>query len=112
MILLLALLVFFLLNLSGPWAVVFLVAAGIAEVGEILFLRRWARRLAREQPPVQPGQELVGMVGEVVTPCRPQGQVRVHGELWAAECPDGAEPGAEVRVEAVDELKILVSPRG
>jgi membrane protein implicated in regulation of membrane protease activity len=112
MILLLALLLFFLLDLSGTTAVVFLAGACVLEVGEIWFLRRWSKRLERKQPPVQPDEELIGMVGEVVTPCRPRGQVRVRGELWSAICASGAEPGAEVRVEAVDELSLVVAPRG
>ena len=34
--------------------------------------------------------------------CRPRGQVRVGGELWQARCDAGADPGAAVRVTAVD----------
>jgi membrane protein implicated in regulation of membrane protease activity len=80
---------------------------------ELTALRRFARRQRPEQPPVEPGQELVGLVGQVVTPCRPSGQVRVRGELWSAVCPTGAEPGASVRVQSVDEdLTITVAPRG
>jgi membrane protein implicated in regulation of membrane protease activity len=112
-ILLLALLVFFLLELSGPEAVAFLFAACVLEGLEIMALRHFAKRQTREQPPVDPDDELVGLLGQVVTPCRPRGQVRVRGELWAAVCPEGAEPGASVRVESVDEdLTITVAARG
>jgi len=62
MIFILTLIVIALAQIGGPWAVALLVAAAIAEVGEIILLRRWAK----------------------VTPCRPQGQVRVRGEIWEA----------------------------
>lgn len=73
--------------------------------------RRWSKRMEKQRPAPSPQQELVGMVGEVVTSCRPRGQVMVRGELWEALCPEGAEPGAAVRVEAVDALTLTVAPR-
>jgi membrane protein implicated in regulation of membrane protease activity len=60
----------------------------------------------------RPAHELIGRVGEVVTACRPSGQVRVRGEFWAAICAAGAEPGASVRVTAVDDHLLTVTPRG
>jgi len=37
-------------------------------------------------------------------------QVRVHGELWEAECQDGAEVGATVRIVGREELTLTVVP--
>jgi membrane-bound serine protease (ClpP class) len=110
MILLLAVVLIILFRVGGSAAIAILVVACILEAGELLFLRRWSRRLEHEQPALSPDDELIGLLGEVVTPCRPTGQVRVRGELWAAICPSGAESGATVRVERVDGLTIQVAP--
>jgi membrane protein implicated in regulation of membrane protease activity len=110
MVLLLTLLLYLLLDLPEPWAAALLATGCVLEVGELLVLRSWGRRLNRKRPPTTPDDELVGLVGEVVTPCRPDGQVRVRGELWAATCPAGADPGTRVRIEQVDELRVLVRP--
>jgi membrane protein implicated in regulation of membrane protease activity len=56
--------------------------------------------------------QLVGVVGQVVTPCRPRGEIRVRGELWPATCAQGAEPGAAVRVTSVEGRMLTVAPRG
>jgi membrane protein implicated in regulation of membrane protease activity len=50
------------------------------------------------------------MLAEVVSACRPDGQVRLRGELWAATCDAGADPGASVRVRSVDGLRLRVEP--
>jgi membrane-bound serine protease (ClpP class) len=51
---------------------------------------------------------LVGATAVVLTPCRPEGQVRVHGEIWRAVCREGAEPEEKVVVERVDGLTLEV----
>jgi len=108
-ILLLALLLVLLFDISGWSAVAVLIGACVLEAGEIFFLRRWSKRIDRRQPARSPGEQLVGLTGEVVTPCRPDGQVRVRGELWAAICAAGADPGTTIRVDSVDELTVHVS---
>jgi membrane protein implicated in regulation of membrane protease activity len=110
MILLLAIVFFFVFDISGGWAVLYFAVAVTAEAGELLFLRHWSHRMAKDRPAKSPDEQLVGLIGEVVSPCRPSGQVRVRGELWAATCAAGADPGARVRVESVDELTIVVAP--
>lgn len=59
----------------------------------------------------QPATGLEGMVGEVGvarTRLAPEGHVFVHGELWQAHCEGEAEPGEEVRVTAVEGLRLRV----
>jgi membrane-bound serine protease (ClpP class) len=56
-----------------------------------------------------------GMLGEaaiVVTALDPAGKVRVRGEYWDASGPAGArlDPGARVRITAVDGLHLAVKP--
>jgi membrane protein implicated in regulation of membrane protease activity len=54
---------------------------------------------------------MIGREAEVVEECRPVGTVRVNGELWSARCPEGARSGEAVRVNGVDGLTLVVSPR-
>jgi membrane protein implicated in regulation of membrane protease activity len=110
MIFLLVVLVVLLADIPEPWTAIAIIAAGIAEIGEIAFLRNWSKRLGRRYRPSDPEQKLVGSVAEVVVTCRPRGQVRVNGELWAAVCAGGADEGASVRVDGVDSLTLVVSP--
>jgi len=94
------------LILPHPANIVVLVLGVIGEVGEIV----WGRRLARRWRPKTGVETLVGQTADVVVECRPRGQVRVHGELWEAECADGAEVGATVRIVGRNELTLTVVP--
>ena len=90
--------------LPSPWGIVVVVAAAVVEVAETAFWIHLSRRRR-----VRVGVEtMVGLTGEVVTACRPEGQVRVGGELWRARCADGAQPGETVRIRAVDGLTLVV----
>jgi membrane-bound ClpP family serine protease len=77
------------------------VAAGLAiEVAEAAF---WVWLSKRRRAQVG-AEALLGAVAEVVTACRPEGSVRVHGELWRARCERGADTGDRVRVRGLDGL--------
>jgi len=55
----------------------------------------------------------VGLIGEFATAqtqLHPDGKVFVHGEIWNAYCPTGAEPGQTVRVSGVRDLVLTVEP--
>jgi membrane-bound serine protease (ClpP class) len=60
---------------------------------------------------VATGKEgMVGQSAEVKTPLKPKGMVMVEGELWTAELDEGtAEPGENVIVKKVDNLKLYVT---
>jgi membrane protein implicated in regulation of membrane protease activity len=104
-LLLLALLLAFFL-LPSPWGWVFVLVAAAWEGFQVVYGLRWARK------PKAVGPELlVGSVGEVVDACRPDGTVRVAGELWQAHCEEGAQRGDGVVVTARDELVLTVRRR-
>ena len=105
MVLLIAILVAFFL-VPMPWSLFVLVLGIAGEVGEIV----WGRRLARRWRPRTGAEAMVGQTAVVASPCRPVGQVRIHGELWTARCEAGADPGDRVRVDAVEGLELAVSP--
>jgi membrane-bound serine protease (ClpP class) len=92
--------------LPRPWGLVAVIAAAIVELGETWF---WVRFSQRRR--IQAGAEtLIGARAEVVSPCRPTGQVRLVGELWQARCEAGVEPGETVRVTGREGLTLLVEP--
>jgi membrane-bound serine protease (ClpP class) len=93
-----------LLVLPSAWDVPILVAALVIEVGETFFWLRLSRRGRVKMGP----ETLVGETGEVVTPCRPVGQVKVQGELWQARCDEGADAGERVQVKALEGLTLVV----
>jgi membrane protein implicated in regulation of membrane protease activity len=94
------------LFIPWPWNLVVVLCGAIAEVGEVV----WGLRLARRWRPKTGPETMVGETAEVVVPCRPSGQVRVHGELWEARCAAGADIGEDVRITALEGLTLVVEP--
>jgi membrane protein implicated in regulation of membrane protease activity len=83
-----------LIVLSTPWDLIGFAVCLVLGVGELF---GWYRPVSGRQ--VAAGAEtLIGAKAKVVVPCRPDGQVRVDGELWDARCTDGADRGETVRV--------------
>jgi len=54
---------------------------------------------------------MIGEVGVARTGLEPEGKVFVHGEYWDAESSSPVESGAEVRVVAVEGMKLRVEPK-
>lgn len=111
MVLLLGLLLFFFV-LAPPWAVAVLVVTVVLEIGEIAALRVWSRRLGSRLKKTTGAEAMIGARAKVVSSCRPEGTVRLKGELWQARCDGGADAGAAVRVQSVDGLTLVVSANG
>src|SRR5215469_662194 len=74
-----------------------------------IFLVNIAMR-ARRSKVVTGERGLIGELGTAQTQLRPEGKVFVHGEIWNAYCPAGAEPGQTVRVAGVRDLVLTVEP--
>jgi membrane-bound serine protease (ClpP class) len=55
---------------------------------------------------------MIGELGRVVVAIEPahEGKVFVHGEYWTATSAQAVPEGASVRVEAIDGLRLRVSP--
>lgn len=89
-----------------PWGLLLVGVAAVIEIGETFFWISLSRRRR-----VRAGSEtLIGAHAVVVSSCRPEGQVRVQGELWRARCEAGAGEGETVRVVARDALILFVEP--
>ena len=101
-LLLAVLLAFFVL--PWPWGLL-AIAGGLAvETVELT----WGLRLARRWKPSTGAEAMIGKEAEVVSRCRPLGEVRVQGELWQARCEEGADVGETVRIEAIEGLTLVV----
>jgi len=60
---------------------------------------------------VETGREgMIGEIGAAVTPLAPDGKVFIHGEYWNARAAAPVEPGARVKVTAIDQLQLTVEP--
>ena len=75
-----------------------------------MFLLSLAIR-ARRNKSLMGGEGVVNEIGEARTALAPAGKVFVHGEYWDAVSSSPVELGAEVRVVAVDGMKLKVEPR-
>lgn len=95
-----------LLLLDPPLGAIALVAGAVLEVGEAVL---WVRYLKRFR--VKTGAEgLVGSRADVIEDCRPQGRVKLMGEIWNAVCPEGAAAGEAVEIVAIERLTLTVRP--
>ena len=88
----------------APWGIWLIVAAAGVEVGESLF---WIWLSKRRRAAVG-AEALLGRTAEVVRTCRPDGYVRLGGELWQARCEEGADRGDQVRVAGIDGITLVV----
>ena len=90
--------------LQAPWGIVAVAVAAVVELAESLALIWWSKRRR-----AQVGSEaLMGRSAVAVTPLRPDGQVRIDGELWQARCEEGAEAGDAVRILGLEGLTLVV----
>jgi membrane-bound serine protease (ClpP class) len=64
---------------------------------------------AQRKKPVTGTEGLLGEVGKAISDINPNGQVRVHGEIWDAESPENKiEAGDRIVVSQVSNLKLIV----
>jgi membrane-bound serine protease (ClpP class) len=102
-----------LLLVNGPPEVRIHLATALAVVVPFalisLFLVTLAVRARRNKAVMNDGG-LLNQLGQARTALAPAGTVFVHGEYWDAVSSSPVESGAEVRVVAVDGLKLRVEP--
>jgi membrane-bound serine protease (ClpP class) len=77
----------------------------------LFFLFAIGMGMRAQRRKVTTGMEgLIGEIGAVVSPLSPTGTVLLHGELWKAVATSPIEKDREVRVIAVEHLKLTVEP--
>jgi membrane protein implicated in regulation of membrane protease activity len=92
--------------LPSPWGLVALAAAAVVDVTEATVGLWWNRRRKARVG----AETLVGRRALAVSELRPEGQVKLDGELWRARCAAGCDTGASVVVRALDGLTLEVEP--
>ncbi len=90
--------------LDSPWNIIGFGTCFVLFIGELLFWNRTVRR----KPAAVGAHTLVGREATVTSPCRPEGQVQLDGEIWQARCAAGADVGDSVRVVSRDRLMLVV----
>jgi len=83
-------------------------AVTVATAGLFLFVMTFALRAWR-RPAVSGVEAMVGLPAEVLRWRGERGNVRTHGEVWAATGPKGLKPGDNVFVSALEGLTLSLS---
>ena len=66
---------------------------------------------AQRLKPVTGREGMIGAAGEALTDLSPEGDVRVHGEIWHAVSAEGTiARGTRVRVTGIKNLSVTVTP--
>jgi membrane-bound serine protease (ClpP class) len=94
-------------DLQLAWPVVL----GAAATSVLLFVVVLGSALkARGRPPMTGAEEMIGLVGQVITWDERAGTIRAHGEIWGAESQHSFTVGDAVRVVRRDGLSLIVEP--
>ena len=93
------------LFLDGWWRYALIAGGALIEIAEIGVWLRW--RNVRATTGIE---TMIGMTGVALTECAPDGQVKIKGQIWKAHCAEGVAAGASVRVDAIEGLRLDVSP--
>lgn len=76
------------------------------------FLFAFALAIRTHFKKVTTGSEgLIGELGVAQTKVSSEGKVKVHGEIWNAECDDVIKKGEKIRVVSVDGLKLKIEKK-
>lgn len=90
----------------SPWGVILVVGALMVDLVEV-GVGVWYSKRRRS---TVGSDALVGAVGVALEELRPDGQVKIEGEIWRARCELGCDAGAAVVVRAVNGLTLEVEP--
>jgi membrane protein implicated in regulation of membrane protease activity len=95
-----------LIFVPSPWNLPAFLAAALLGIVELF---AWNRTVRHHRKAVG-AETLIGRNAVVVSTCRPEGQVRLDGEIWAARSNSGASMHEPVSVIGRDRLTLIVEP--
>lgn len=90
--------------LPSPWGVIAVAGALVIDLVEVGVGLWYSKR----RSPAVGADTLIGEIGVAVSEIRPDGQVKVNGEIWRARSKEGCDAGSEIVVRAVDGLTLAV----
>ena len=90
--------------LPSPWGLVAVAIGAALDIAETCLFIWWSKR----RKATVGVDSLVGKTGVAVGELRPEGQVKINGEIWKAHCAGGCEAGTKVVVRAIDGLRLDV----
>ncbi len=92
------------IRITQPWLTIFFVGLGIYAV----VTQRLVMRVLKKKP-VAGMTSMVGTTGRTETALKPEGMIKINGELWEARSLEGnIETGKKVTVVSQDNLKLAV----
>ena len=94
--------------LPMPWGIVVVLCGLVLDLAEVGIGLWWNRRRAATVNV----ESLIGRTAFALGELRPDGQVRVDGEIWQARCEEGCDAGSELLIRGVDGLTLDVAPTG
>ena len=88
-----------------------LIIGAAAASAALIFLVAGAALKARQRPPATGAEEMLAASGVVIDWDGGRGNIRIHGEVWAATADASLKPGDAVRVARRDGLTLIVEPQ-
>jgi membrane-bound serine protease (ClpP class) len=95
------------IEVAVAWPVV---GGAVVTTAALIFGIVGAAMRARQRPPATGAEEMIASRGVVIEWKGSSGQVRVHGEIWAARAETPLKPGDRVRIVARDGMTLFVEP--
>jgi len=92
-----------LLFLEWPLKGIVIGVLALFEIVEISIFLKWRRTRA-----MTGSEGMIGAEGVAITDCTPEGQVKVRGRIWKAQCSEEVRAGEPIRVTAVEGLVLKV----
>ena len=86
-----------------------ILGSAVASAGLTFFVVGAAIK-ARQRPPATGAEQMLASQGTVIDWSGDCGNIRVHGEVWAARAAAALKPGDIVRVASRDGLTLIVEP--
>ena len=93
--------------LPSPWGIVAIACGLVLDLAEVGIGLWWNKRRKTSAVGID---TLVGRSAIALGELRPEGQVRLDGEIWSARCESGCDAGTPVVVSRVDGLTLEVVP--
>ena len=94
------------LFLDGIWKIALIAGVALLELAEIALWLKWRKVTSSTGV-----EAMVGMTGVALSDCRPDGQVRVKGQIWNDTSSEPLTAGDKIEVTRTEGLRHHVARR-